>query len=408
MRRDNCLVCDSDSLEEIIDLGNQPYADTFIHKKNSDNLLPVYKLSCALCEVCGQVQTRAVTNPAERYNLFDYSYTSSNSSVAKNHWRSYSEEVIKNLSISDGNRVCEVGSNDGYLLQLFQESGQFVLGLDASEYLVNMANSNGIPTEQCVFDFKKSEDILETYEKFDLIMANNVFNHSNEPLTFASGVHNLLKEGGYFVFEAPYWKNTVDSQKVDQVYHEHVSYFTATSTKQIMERTNFEICDIKVVDYHGGSLRVYARRVKSHTPKHCEQLQKLISEEAHLFEKETYHQLTNDLQKKKISFLKDIFDIKTKEQCPIIAIGAAAKGNTFLNYMNLDSTIIDCVTDSSIHKQGKMTPLTNIIITSDEVLAQYDKVYAIILSWNLSDKIKEKLFLINKNIKFINFYKDYQ
>ena len=137
------------------------------------------------------------------------------------------------------------------------------MGLDASEYLVNIANSNGIPTEQCVFDFKKSEDILETYEKFDLIMANNVFNHSNEPLSFASGVHNLLKEGGYFVFEAPYWKNTVDSQKVDQVYHEHVSYFTATSTKQIMERTNFEICDIKVVDYHGGSLRVYARRVKS-------------------------------------------------------------------------------------------------------------------------------------------------
>jgi hypothetical protein len=106
--------------------------------------------------------------------------------------------------------------------------------------------------------------------------------------------------------------------------------------------------------------------------------------------------------------LKDILDIKTEEECPIIAIGAAAKGNTFLNYMNLDSTIIDCVTDSSVHKQGKVTPLTNITIKSDDVLAQYDKVYAIILSWNLSDKIKEKLLLINKNIEFINFYKDYQ
>lgn len=409
MRRDKCLVCGDSSLEDILDLGNQPYADTFIHKKNSDNLLPVYKLSCALCESCGQVQTRAVTNPAERYNLFDYSYTSSNSSVAKNHWRDYSEEVTNKLSIADDQRVCEIGSNDGYLLQFFQESGQFVLGIDASEYLANIANTNGIHTEQCIFDFKKSIYIQRTYGKFDLIMANNVFNHSNEPLSFASGVYNLLQDDGHFVFEVPYWKNTVDSHKVDQVYHEHVSYFTATSTKQIMERTNFEICNIKVVDYHGGSLRVYAKRIdKNQKPEHCTQLQELIDNESHLFEKETYHELRRDLQSKKISFLKDILDIKTKEQCPIIAIGAAAKGNTFLNYMNLDSTIIDCVTDSSIHKQGKMTPLTNIIITSDDVLAQYDKVYAIILSWNLSNKIKEKLLLINENIKFINFYKDYQ
>jgi len=409
MRRTNCLVCESDSFSEILDLGNQPYADTFIHKKNRHDLLPIYRLSCTLCESCGQIQTGAITNPSERYNLFDYSYTSSNSSVAKNHWGGYNKEVMKNLPVSDEYRICEIGSNDGYLLGLFKETTQAIVGLDASECLVKLANLNGIPTVQCLFDLKESRKILQAQERFNLVMANNVFNHANKPVSFAKGVNNLLQEGGHFVFEVPYWKNTVDSQKIDQVYHEHVSYFTATSARQIMDRANFQISDIKVVDYHGGSLRIYAKKVSDkNAVTHCPQLQELIEKEAYLFKKETYQELRKEIQRKKILFLKDILDIKTEEECPIIAIGAAAKGNTFLNYMNLDSTIIDCVTDSSAHKQGKVTPLTNIAITSDDVLAQYDKVYAIILSWNLSDKIKEKLLLINKNIEFINFYKDYQ
>ena len=114
------------------------------------------------------------------------------------------------------------------------------------------------------------------------------------------------------------------------------------------------------------------------------------------------------MQRKKALFLKDLFEAKVLKNTPIVAIGAAAKGNTFLNYMNLNSTLVDYVTDSSPLKQGKSTPLTNIPITSDEILSKYDDVYAIILSWNLSDKIKQKLRHINKNIKFINFYKDYQ
>ena len=407
MKRNSCLICQGKNLHDIIDLGNQPYADTFIHKKNSHIMLPVYRLSCTLCEECGQVQTKAITNPAERYNLFDYSYTSSNSSVAKNHWNSYNKEVVKKLDITNSDRVCEIGSNDGYLLKLFKDSQNAILGIDASKYLVNIANSNGIPTVECLFDNKNSQKILESHDKFNLVMANNVFNHSNEPLSFANGVNNLLCEGGHFVFEVPYWKNTIDSHKIDQVYHEHVSYFTATSTKRIMEKTGFNIVDIKVVDYHGGSLRVYAKKTYNMSTN-CAQLDELIHTEEHLFDKKTYQNLRDDLERKKILFLKDILKIKTEKNCPIIAIGAAAKGNTFLNYMNLDSTIIDYVTDSSVHKQGKVTPLTNITITSDDILSEYGEVHAIILSWNLSDKIKEKLRLINKDIQFINFYKDYQ
>ena len=324
MKRDNCLICGSNALSKIIDLGNQPYADTFVDENRYHDMLPVYNLSCAMCDSCGHVQTTCTTSPLERYNMFDYSYTSSNSSVAKRHWSDYSKEVMDFLSVStvEGISVCEIGSNDGFLLSLFKNVGAKVLGVDASEYLVNIANHNNIPTIQSIFDYDNSDDILRIFkQKFDLVMANNVFNHSDNPLSFSMGVNNILKDGGFFVFEVPYWKSTIDSHKIDQIYHEH--------------------------------------------------------------------------------------DIKNNKNVPIIAIGAAAKGNTFLNFMNLDSSIVDFVTDSSVHKQGKYTPLTNIKIVSDDILLNYDEVYAIILSWNLSEKIKNKLRLINKKIKFINFYEDY-
>ena len=280
------------------------------------------------------------------------------------------------------------------------------MGIDASEKLVEISNSRGIPSVQSIFSLNVSNEILKSHPKFDAVIANNVFNHADKPLSFSEGVKNILKNNGHFIFEVPYWKSTIDSQKIDQVYHEHVSYFTATSVKKMMEKINFSVIDIEVVDYHGGSLRVYAK--KSNNAVHCQKLYDLMNNESYLFKEITYNNLVTDLQRKKALFLKDLFEAKVLKNTPIVAIGAAAKGNTFLNYMNLNSTLVDYVTDSSSLKQGKSTPLTNIPITSDEILSKYDNVYAIILSWNLSDKIKEKLHHINKNIKFINFYKDYQ
>ena len=410
MKRTDCLICGNDKLHRIIDLGNHPYADTFIDEINSNEMLPVYNLSCAMCEKCGQIQTTSITDPFERYNMVDYSYTSSNSSTAKNHWTKYSEKInqkiLLNKKITPA-RICEIGSNDGYLLNLFKQLSNDVLGIDASKYLTDIAINKGIPTIQCIFDDKKSYEILLNNEKFDLVIANNVFNHSDDPNSFARGVNNLLKEDGHFIFETPYWKCTVDSMKVDQIYHEHVSYLTALSAKNIMERNGFNIIDIEVVDYHGGSIRVYTEKT-SKKKHHCKKLFNMINKEKYLFEKKTYTTLQESIESKKISFLKDILDIKADKKIPIVAIGAAAKGNTFLNYMNLNSSIIDCVTDNSIHKQGKLTPLTNIKIVSDDILSNYEEVYAIILSWNLTDKIKEKLRLINNRIKFINFYEDYK
>ena len=269
--------------------------------------------------------------------------------------------------------------------------------------MTKLSNLNKIRTINLIFDYNSSVLVQKEYGKFDVVIANNVFNHSNDPVSFAKGANHILKSGGFYIFEVPYWKCSVESTKIDQIYHEHVSYFTGRSVKEIMELTGFQIDKIEVVDYHGGSLRVYAQKTKKGEIVHCDELYKMISSENDLFSIATYENLMKDLSKRKIHFKHKLLTIK-KSGGSIVAIGAAAKGNTLLNFLNLDSSLIDWVTDTSKFKHGKTTPLSNIEIFNYNVIGTYGKVYALILCWNLSCAIKTKLRKLNPRIEFINFY----
>lgn len=404
MKRKECLICGSKKLNKIIDLGMHPYADTFIDSSRQSDPLPIYNLSCVMCNNCKLIQTETITKADERYNLFDYSYTSSNSSTSKNHWREFCESISNKLSLDQNSTMCEIGSNDGYLLGLFKEKlNNKVYGVDASRAMCNIANKTGIQTENCIFNEEESNRLLKNQGLSDIIIANNVYNHSDDPISFTTGVKNLLKEGGHYIFEVPYWKSTIDSKKVDQIYHEHVSYYTITSLKNLLEKCNFEIIEVKVVEYHGGSLRVIARKNTSEKVFHYDDITSQIEEESYLFQNQTYEILNKELSSRKIEFLSDLYKYK-KEGYNIIAIGAAAKGNTLLNFLNLNNSLVDYVTDTSTYKQGKKTPLSDIEICGDEIFSTFDKVCGLILSWNLTEPIKNKIRQINPNIKYINFY----
>ena len=362
MKRKECLICGSKKLNKIIDLGMHPYADTFIDSSRQSDPLPIYNLSCVMCNNCKLIQTETITKADERYNLFDYSYTSSNSSTSKNHWREFCESISNKLSLDQNSTMCEIGSNE-----------------------------------------EESNRLLKNQGLSDIVIANNVYNHSDDPISFTTGVKNLLKEGGHYIFEVPYWKSTIDSRKVDQIYHEHVSYYTITSLKNLLEKCNFEIIEVKVVEYHGGSLRVIARKNTSEKLFHYDDITSQIKEESYLFQNQTYEILNKELSSRKIEFLSDLYKYK-KEGYNIIAIGAAAKGNTLLNFLNLNNSLVDYVTDTSTYKQGKKTPLSDIEICGDEIFSTFDKVCGLILSWNLTEPIKNKIRQINPNIKYINFY----
>jgi len=388
---------------KIIQLGMHPYADTFISSEQTYLSESIYPLECYMCKETSDIRLGLITNADDRYNLYDYSYTSSNSDFSRSHWDEFAKDLTEKIDLSEGSHIVEIGSNDGYLINKLSDRGFQVLGIDASRYMTDIAaKNNNVETYCCVFGKENSKDIIDTYGHADVVIANNVFNHSNDPVDFAEGVKKLLAPGGVFVYEVPYWFNTIKDKKFDQIYHEHVTYFTVKSSFELLKLVGFEIFDVEVVDYHGGSIRVYSK-LKEHSTEVNNTVKKMIKDEEDfgLFEFETYKLFMGEITKIRNRFLQRLYKIKSQGY-PIVAVGAAAKGNTFLNFYNLDNTVIDYVTDASRHKQGKYTPLTRIPIVGDEIFAKYDKVYALILSWNISTKLKEKLKKINENVQFLN------
>lgn len=398
---DRCLVSGG-PVEKILDLGMHPYADTFISESQLGMTEPVLPLECYLCQESGQVQLGYISNDYERYNLYDYSYTSSNSKFSRDHWDSYAATMAARFDLQD-KFIVEVGSNDGYLIQQFKDKNK-TIGVDPSPAMAEIAASKyGIKTVTELFNLASSQKIKDELGPADLIIANNVFNHSNDPLSFALGACHLLKEGGVFVFESPYWLDTVESGHFDQIYHEHVSYFTVKSAYNLLTKAGLEVFDVERVDYHGGSIRVYARKSAQPSQQPTALVMEMISKETSLglFEVATYQKFQRDITTTRDKFLSRLYQLKS-QGIPIVAVGAAAKGNTFLNFYRLDKTVIDYVTDSSEYKQGKYTPLTRIPIVGDDIFRRYpDGVYALILSWNISDTLKANLLKINSNIQFL-------
>ncbi|MBU1092766.1 class I SAM-dependent methyltransferase [Patescibacteria group bacterium] len=398
---DKCLISDGD-VEKILDLGMHPYADTFINESQLGMTEPVFPLECYLCPESGQIQLGYISSDFERYNLYAYSYTSSNSSFSRSHWDDYYKTMVARFDLKN-KFIVEIGSNDGYLIQQFKLTNK-VLGVDPSKAMAEIAGTQyDVETVNDFFTSASGQQIKTDFEPADLIIANNVFNHSNDPLDFAKGVHHLLKNEGVFVFESPYWLDTIQSQHFDQIYHEHVSYFTVKSAYNLLSKVGLEIFDIEHVDYHGGSIRVYSRKIINDAPRPTDQVTKMINQEIELglFDIDTYKKFQKDITITRDQFLEKLYSIKSQGS-PIVAVGAAAKGNTLLNFYNLDKTVIDFVTDSSEHKQGKYTPLTRIPIVGDEIFAEYKQgVYALVLSWNIGDILKENLLNINNKIKFL-------
>ena len=253
-----------------------------------------------------------------------------------------------------------------------------------------------------MFDLSVAEQITTQHGLAKLVIANNVFNHANDPVSFARGVAELLDHDGVFVFELPYWGAMVDAARFDQVYHEHVSYFTVKSSWNLLRAAGMTMMDFEHVDYHGGSIRVFAQ-VGNKTMS--DKIQQAIEQETAdgLFSVQRYQVMQQQMIQQRDTWLQNFYTMRMlSPDAVIIGVGAAAKANTWLNWHGLNSSTLHCVTDSSEHKQGKYTPLSRIPIRGDEEFAQHAEPIALILSWNISAGLKQALLKINPNTKFIS------
>ena len=402
MFRTRCMVCESSDLRTIIDLGMHPFADTFVVPERESEADRLYPLMADLCTSCGHIQLRCQTDPEARYSEHDYSYTSSNSAFSRGHWERYAEAVGRQHGVRAGDVVVEVGSNDGYLLEQFKKQGARLIGIDAAPVMAELAAERGVETLVGLFDSELATRAREKVGAAKLVLANNVFNHADDIVGFAKAAAELLAPDGTFVFELPYWCAGIQDGHFDQIYHEHVSYLTARSSRRIMDAAGLYVHKIEVVDYHGGSLRVATRLARAGSVEDPE-LARMIEQElaAGMFELDHYRDFSKAIEARRNRFLEHLYALKNRGMA-VVGVGAAAKGNTMLNFYRLDRSVVDCVTDASPYKKGKYTPGTRIPIRGDDALTDYESVAALILSWNIGDTLKEKLREINPSIEFLH------
>ena len=395
-------IIDGGRVVKVLDLGQHAYADTFIAADQLHLSEPIFPLTVCLDRDTGHLQLGYISRAHDRYNLYAYSYTSSNSVVSRRHWDNFATDMRNNHDCSG--LVIEIGSNDGYLIQQFKSNDTRCLAVDSSQAMCDLAKQQGVETFNALFDQHTAQEIKKVWGSANLIIANNVFNHANDPVDFVKGVRDLLGATGLFVFEVPYWGAMMKSGRFpDMIYHEHPSYFTVRSTWHMLKAAGLEMRNFSVVDYHGGSLRVTAQIDRGSTmplPIHA-----AIDEEykSGLFDEDFYSTLQSKLTRDRNRWLKNFYEIRCREpENPVIAVGAAAKGNTWLTWHGLNHTHISAVTDASPHKQGKFTPWSRIPVTGDEEFSRYDQPYALILSWNIGQGLKDVLLKINPKIKFLN------
>lgn len=395
-----CLISKK-SVTKILDFGVHAYADTFIAEDQLNLSEPAFPLQLYLCEETGSIQLGYISNANDRYNLYPYSYTSSNSAYSRKHWDEYAAWVKGKFSLAD--LVVEIGSNDGYLINQLKTETNKTFGIDPSHRMCDIARANGVDTRQGLFNSKMGEE-LGAEKQADVIIANNVFNHANDPVDFARGAYNLLKDNGVFIFELPYWGDMMASGRFpDMVYHEHISYFTVTSAYHLLKAADMRILEVNLIDYHGKSIRVVACKgfMDEIEGKVAEMM--LFEKNMGWFDPAFYTKLQHDLEVARDQWLQDFYRIKCEEpDAVIIGVGAAAKANTWLNWHGLNGSVLHAITDASPFKQGKYTPRSRIPIRGDEEFAKHENPYALILSWNISGPLKEALLKINPNTKFIS------
>jgi SAM-dependent methyltransferase len=396
-----CRSCKNSEVRTFIDLGMSPIANNFLTSETIKNREHSFPLHVVTCVNCGFVQLPEV---ASREALFpqDYLYFSSYSRSWLEHSKVYAEKMIRKLNLSEKDLVVEIASNDGYLLQYFNDLKISVLGIEPALEVAEVAREKGIETIVEFFGKDSANRILNSHKKAKLIIGNNVLAHVPNIHDFIEGFSLLLADNGFITFEFPHLVNLIKLNQFDTIYHEHYSYLSLTALNPIFEKHELKIVEVEKLETHGGSLRVTLVKAK-----YDYSVQKSVYEA--LEEETKYDPLNEDLMVKfqesaKVIRLELVYELKiAKEQgLKVAAYGAAAKGNTLLNYSQIKSDLVSYVVDLNPNKQGKYLPGSHIPVVSENVLSQDRPDLLLILPWNLATEIKNQLhWLSESGTKFL-------
>lgn len=400
--RVKCRGCGSTRLKTFLDLGVSPIANNLLSKEDlskDEAFLPLHVLTC---EDCSLVQLPEISS---RETLFpdNYTYYSSFSESWLAHCRSYAREMIEKLSLIADDLVVEIASNDGYMLQYFRESGIQVLGVEPAAHVAKVATEERkIPTVVEFFGGETGRKLAQSGKKPRLMIANNVLAHVPDLHDFVSGFASLIADDGFITFEFPHLLNLILLNQFDTIYHEHYSYLGLTALEPIFLKHGLRIFDVEDLETHGGSLRVFVCKTQAAWKTETSVQKCLAKELQHDPRSEgVISQIQLKSVKVKTDLINELARIKESDQ-KVAAYGAAAKGNTLLNFAGIKSDIIDYVVDRNPHKQGYFLPGSHIPIVGEDYLKQNVPDVLLLLPWNLATEIGSQLDYLRKNgVKFM-------
>lgn len=368
-----------------VDLRSSPLANSFVEPAQLHEAELYYPLTVYICLECLLVQLPVIKSPAAIFS--EYAYFSSFSTSWLAHARRYVEEISERLSLDSSSQVIEIASNDGYLLQYFQQRGVPVLGIDPAANVAEAAIAKGVPTRVEFFDSDYARRLVEDGLQADLIVGNNVLAHVDELTDFVNGLAIALKPGGVVTMEFPHLQRLIEESQFDTIYHEHFSYFSFGVTRRVFADQGLRIFDVEQLSTHGGSLRIYACRDEDPRPMEPAVEQLLAQErEAGLDRLEGHLGFDEKVRETKRKLLEFLIEARRAGRS-VVGYGAAAKGNALLNYCGVGTDLIDYVVDGSPHKQGRFLPGSRIPIHEPERIAETRPDYVLILPWNLKDEI---------------------
>ncbi|WP_332773717.1 class I SAM-dependent methyltransferase [Phenylobacterium sp.] len=387
-----CRFCRAPLTQTFVDLGLQPLANSYLTKAQLDaGVEGTYPLHTRVCGTCFLVQA---DDPVAADAIFDdgYAYFSAYSESWVAHAKRYTEAMAARFGLGADSLVIEVASNDGYLLQHFKAMGVPVLGIEPTANTAQVAiEERGIPTEVMFFNEATSRALKDRGVAADLMAGNNVLAHVPDIGDFVAGFQNVLKPQGVLTFEFPHLLNLIEKVQFDTIYHEHYSYLSLLAVERVLRANGLRPFDVELLPTHGGSLRLFcAHEASSHVETQTLKDLRAREHAAGLDRLSGYEGFTARVEAVREGFLAFLAQARAEGKV-VAAYGAAAKGNTFLNYAGVTADDIVACFDANPHKQDRYLPGSHIPVHAPARIADFKPDYLVILPWNLKDEIMGQL-----------------
>lgn len=382
-------MCKGSHLGLVLDLGHHPHSDDFVEPERLQGEMHTFPLRLVSCKDCGLLQIDYLVNPDILYKT-NYVYESSITATGRAHYADMARDIVKRFRIPKNDLAVDIGSNVGVLLRGFKDAGMRVLGVDPADIPAKKAIVAGIPTLIDYFTKTVAKNIAVKNGTARIITGTNVFAHLHDIDSAVEGMKHLLAPNGVIVIEAPYALSLVEHLEYDTIYHQHVGYLSVKPMRAYFKRFDFELFDAEPRTIHGGTIRYYVGHSGAH-PVSSSVDEYVNKEEVFgLYDAKRLERFANTVKGQRMALLAMLQDLKQKGK-RIVAISAPAKGNTLLNYCNINSKYLDYATEKSALKIGKYTPGTYVKIEPDEKLLSDQPDYALILAWNFAPEIMKNL-----------------